>query len=82
MLHAGMHHLIMVTPKARIKLYKGRQWFSDYDKIDPLLVRFINERYKTGVSVGNFKSREDIIDYILDKESTLSSQQQNRSLPA
>jgi hypothetical protein len=72
-LHMGMHHLIMVTPKARITLYKGRQWFSDYDKIDPLLVRFINERYKTGVSVGNFKSREDIIDYILDKESTLSS---------
>ena len=67
----GMHHLIMVTPKARIRLYKGRQWFSDYGKIDLLLVRFMNERYKTGVSVGNFKSRIDIIDYILDKEQGL-----------
>jgi hypothetical protein len=74
MLRLGMHHLIMITPKARITLYKGRQWFDNYDKIDPLLVRFINERYKTGVSVENFKSREDIIDYILDKESTISSQ--------
>ena len=74
MLHTGMHHLIMVTPKARITLYKGRQWFSMYDKIDSLLIRFINERYKTGVSLGTFKSREDIIDYILDKESTISSQ--------
>jgi hypothetical protein len=40
MLRFGMHHLIMVTPKARI----------------------------------TFKSREDIIDYILDKETTLPSQ--------
>ena len=74
MLRLGMHHLIMVTPKVRITLYKGRQWFEYYDKIDPLLIRFINERYKTGVSMGNFKSRKDIIDYILDKESSLSSQ--------
>jgi len=74
MLHMGMHRLIMVTPKARITLYKGRQWFEYYDKIDPLLIRFINERYKTGVSDGNFKSRGEIIDYILDKENSLSSQ--------
>jgi hypothetical protein len=69
MLHMGMHHLIMVTPKARITIYKGRQWFEYYDKIVPLLVRFINDRYNTGVSVGDFKSREDIIDYILDQEN-------------
>jgi hypothetical protein len=42
-----------------------------YDKIDSLLIRFINERYKTGVSLGDFKSRIDIIDYILDKEQGL-----------
>jgi hypothetical protein len=47
------------------------QWFSMYDKIDSLLIRFINERYKTGVSLGDFKSRIDIIDYILDKEQGL-----------
>ena len=71
MLGLGMHHLIMVTPKARITLYKGRLWFSEYDKIDFQLIRFINDRYKTGVSEGDFKSREDIIDYILDKEQGL-----------
>jgi hypothetical protein len=74
MLRPGVHHLIMLTPKARITLYKGRQWFEYYDKIDPLLIRFINERYKTGVSDGNFKSRGEIIDYILDKENSLFSQ--------
>jgi hypothetical protein len=71
MLNIGMHHLIMVTPKARITIYKGRQWFSMYDKIDSQLIRFINERYKAGVSEGDFKSREDIIDYILDKEEAI-----------
>jgi hypothetical protein len=71
MLNMGMHHLIMVTPKARITIYKGRQWFSMYDKIDSQLIRFINERYKAGVSEGDFKSREDIIDYILDKEEAI-----------
>lgn len=71
MLVLGMHHLIMVTPRARIALYKGRQLYSYYDKIDPLLIRFINERYKTGISLENFKSREEIIDYILDKEERL-----------
>ena len=69
MLHMGMHHLIMVTPKARITIYKGRQWFEYYDKIVPLLIGFINDRYKTGVSVGNFKTTKDIIDYILDQEN-------------
>jgi hypothetical protein len=71
MLHMGKHHLIMVTPKARITLYTGRLWFSHYDKIDSLLIHFINERYRTGVSEGNFKSMKEIIDYILDKENDL-----------
>ena len=77
MLRLGMHHLIMVTPKARITLYKGRQWFENYDKIVPLLIRFINERYKTGVTEGNFKSIQEIIDYILDQEEALSTCQES-----
>lgn len=70
-LRLGTYHLIMVTPKARITLYKGRQLYSHYDKIDPLLIRFINERYKTGVKNEDFKSTQEIIDYILDKEQDL-----------
>lgn len=71
MLHLGKHHLIMITPKATIAIYKGVQWYSHYDKIVPLLIRFINQRYKTTMSEGNFKSIPEIIDYILDQEQAL-----------
>jgi hypothetical protein len=51
------------------KGYKNAGYF--FIALFSLLIRFINERYKTGVSEGDFKSIKEIIDYILDKESSL-----------
>jgi hypothetical protein len=65
-----INNLILVTPTERILLFKGGYWFLDHN-IDVVLIGFINGRYKTGVSIANFTTTEDIIDYILDKEESL-----------
>ena len=72
-LTGSKNHLILVTPRERITIYKGGIWYLD-DNIDLLLIRFVNGRYKTGVTKGNFNTTKDIIDYILGEESSLFSQ--------
>jgi hypothetical protein len=71
-LRGGNHfHMILATPTARIKIYKSTAWPFYNSKLNGILIRFINERYKTGVSEGNFHSIQEIIDYILDREEAL-----------
>jgi len=67
-LTGSKNHLILVTLREKIIIYKGGIWYLD-DNIDLLLIRFMNQRYKTGVRAEDFKSTSDMIDYILDKES-------------
>jgi hypothetical protein len=66
-LTGSKNHLILVTSRERIIIYKGGIWYLD-DNIDLLLIRFINQRYKTGVGVEHFQSTRDIIQNILDRE--------------
>jgi hypothetical protein len=62
--------MILVTPTARITIYKGTQWPFYNSRINILLTRFIDERYKTSVQAEDFKSTQEIFDYILDKEKS------------
>ena len=81
-LRGGTHfHMILVTPTARITIYKGTQWPFYNSKINIVLTRFINQRYKTVVQWGDFTSTQEILDYILDKESTLSFHLSGQILP-
>ena len=65
--------MILVTPKARIKIYSGSAYIFHHGYSDEhlLLIRFINQRYKTSVKDEDFTSTQEIIDYILDKEQGL-----------
>jgi hypothetical protein len=67
-LTGSKNHLILVTPKEKIIIYKGGIWYLD-DNIDLLLIRFMNQRYKTDVRVQDFTSTKNILFYILDKEN-------------
>ena len=71
-LRGGHHvHMILATPTARIRICKSTAWPFYNSKLNSVLIRFVNQRYKTGVREGDFKSTKEIIDYILDKEEAL-----------
>ncbi|HEV2481499.1 MAG TPA: hypothetical protein VGS79_17635 [Puia sp.] len=63
--------MILATPAARIRIYKSTAWPFYNSNLNGILIRFINQRYKTGVKEEDFKSTKEAIDYILDKEEAL-----------
>jgi hypothetical protein len=65
------YQMILVTPMARIRIYRGTQRPFYDSKINSYLIRFINKRYKTSVQWGGLKSTREILDYILDEENAL-----------
>jgi hypothetical protein len=74
-LRGGNHfHMILASPTNRITVYKSTAWPFYNSKLNGILIRFVNQRYKTGVQEGDFKSTKEIIDYILDKEEALCCQ--------
>jgi hypothetical protein len=71
-LRGGDHHrVILVTPTTRVRIYNGQDWAFNNSWLISRLTRFINRRYHAGVKKEDFKSTQDIFDYILDKENAL-----------
>jgi hypothetical protein len=67
-LTSGIFKMVLVTPNKRIWLYSGLTWFFHNGKMDYLLIRFINKRYKTFFKEENFRATKDMIQFILDRE--------------
>jgi hypothetical protein len=67
-LKSGIIKMILVIPNKRIWLYSGLTWFFHNGKMDYLLIRFINKRYKTSFKEEDFRATKDMIQFILDRE--------------
>jgi len=62
--------LVLVTPDGKIKMLHFMSFLLHNDSgLDAPLIRFIHKRYKTNVSIDDFKSTADVCTYIVEKES-------------
>lgn len=57
--------------KDTIQLFRWFAFCSHFGNKRPLLLRFINRRYHVKLREKDFKTNQDMIQYILDKENTL-----------
>jgi hypothetical protein len=61
--------MVLVTPYRKIKMLHFMSFLvHNDDGLDDPLIRFIHKRYKTNVSIANFKSTADVCNYIVEKE--------------
>jgi len=61
--------MILIAYKEITKIYSKAAPDPYVKPIYPLLLKFINNRYKTSFTKKDFKTNDDLLDYILDKES-------------
>jgi hypothetical protein len=61
--------MALVVKNERINLYSTWAYTLHFDNPKPLVLRFINKRYKTSFHRNDFKTEADMINYILDKEN-------------
>ena len=62
--------LVLVTPDVKIKILHFMSFLLHNDSgLDAPLIRFIHKRYKTNVSIDDFKSTADVCTYIVEKEN-------------
>ncbi len=60
---------LLVKPKDTIQLFGWFAFISHFGNQRPLLLKFINKRYPIKLREKDFKTKQDMIQYILDKES-------------
>lgn len=60
---------LLVAPKDTIQLFSWFAFMSHFGNKRPLLLKFIKRRYHVKVRNKNFKTKQDMIRYILDKEN-------------
>jgi hypothetical protein len=65
--------MLLVTPKSTVKLYSWVNFNLHFGDSNSLILKFINKRYGEKLHNSDFKNREMMIDYILDKESAIST---------
>ena len=65
---------LLVKPKDTIQLFSWFAFCSHFGNQRPLLLRFINRHYHLKLREKDFKTKQDMIRYILDKENALSGQ--------
>ncbi len=62
--------MVLVTPYRKIKLLHFMSFLLHNDSgLDAPLIRFIHKRYKTNVSIEDFKSTTDVCAYIVEQEN-------------
>lgn len=67
-LNANGTLMILVKAGRIVKLYHKMAWVLHDGNVDPLLVKFIDKRYKLSLRETDFRTRQALIDFILDKE--------------
>jgi hypothetical protein len=72
-LHIGSwkNKTLLVKPKDTIQLFGWFSFFIHFGNKRPLLLRFSNRRYHVKLREKDFKTKQDMIQYILDKENAL-----------
>lgn len=72
-LHIGSwkNKTLLVKPKDTIQLFGWFAFFIHFGNKRPLLLRFINRRYHVELREKDFTTKQDLIQYILDKENAL-----------
>jgi hypothetical protein len=72
---------LLVEPKDTIQLFGWFAFTSHFGNKRPLLLKFINRRYHVKLREKDFKTRPDMIQYILDKENDLPGISKRSSTP-
>jgi hypothetical protein len=66
---AWQNKTLLITPGDTTKMFSWIAFESHFQDQRPLLLKFINKRYNARLRKSDFKSRQDMIEYILDKEN-------------
>jgi hypothetical protein len=62
--------MVLVTPYGKINMLHFMSFLLHNDGgLDAPLIRFVHKRYKTNVSIDDFKSTTDVCTYIVEKEN-------------
>lgn len=64
--------MLLVTPDATVKIFHWANYFIlHFGHARPLVLKFINHRYAVRLHEKDFTSKQEMIDYILNKENGL-----------
>lgn len=71
----------LVTPSSNIKLFSWGAFMMHFGDTQLLLTKFINEHYHLHLHKGDFRDKQEIVNYLLDKESTIVTKLDTPSSP-
>ena len=65
--------LFMISNTDPVKIYGSYGLYKVRDRPAELILKFINDRYHKSFKLADFKTRMDMINYILDKETSVTA---------